>query len=113
MESTKSEVRLDEYWSGNDVEQDILMGPRSARVRLRTLLEIYAGSPELLRHLEVIVLEHTGDAMSDRVDRGDASLRPHRLDKLLLERLANPLFRQSEVDVPVNLAAHLRPPSVR
>ena len=27
-----------------------------AGVRLRTLLEIYAGSPELIRHAEVVVL---------------------------------------------------------
>lgn len=48
-----------------------------------------------------VVLEHTSDAVSDRVDQ-DASLRPHRLDELLARATRESSAPSVRIDAPVN-----------
>lgn len=55
-----------------------------------------AGPFELLRHPKVVLVDDAGNAVREGVHRGGFPFGPHGPDELVLEPLANLLFRQSE-----------------
>ena len=64
----------------------------------------------MLCHPQVVLLEDARDAGGDRVNRRDASLRPHLAEELFLEVLAQPLLAQPEGCDQGLLGAHRVPP---